>query len=121
MQAERRTYTRFDISFTVEFKQVKGKSRVFSGTALNFSRAGVCLKIKDGAPELREAVELNMKLPHNNSVVPALGDVLWIDKNDNQCVLGIKLVVMDKEAKFDLLDYCRNVQVYKHRYGLSMN
>ena len=121
MQAERRTYTRFDISFTVEFKQVKGKSRVFSGTALNFSRAGVCLKIKDGTPELREAVELNMKLPHNDSVVPALGDVLWIDKNDNQCVLGIKLVVMDKEAKFDLLDYCRNVQVYKHRYGLSMN
>lgn len=120
MQLERRKFIRFNIPLDVEFKKLEEGARFCSGRTLNFSRAGMCLQTQDTAPELGDAVELSVKLPDKDIYVHALGDIVWIEQYDEQCLVGLKLVAMNQEAKFDILNYCENVQVKKSSDDIFM-
>jgi c-di-GMP-binding flagellar brake protein YcgR len=121
MNIDKRKFVRHDISLSVDFKEAKEGSLVFSGSTINFSRSGLCLKIEDALPDLKGPVDLKVALPDKKDIVPALGDVVWIEQEGNHCLLGIKLVAMDKEAKFHILDYCHNLQMNTVRDEISLN
>jgi len=49
--------------------------------------------------------ELSIKHPQEDRHIPVVGDVVWTKEVKPECLVGIKLVEMGKEAKLDILDY----------------
>ncbi len=121
MEKERRSYTRFDVPLQVQFKEVKEEVYCYAGTTLNFSRSGICLKTGNGAENLSGALELRVKMPGRDEYVPALGDIVWADHNEEECLLGIRLIAMDREAKFNILDHCGGLHKVNGRTDFSSN
>jgi c-di-GMP-binding flagellar brake protein YcgR len=114
MQDDRRQFMRFDIPLDVEFK--RQEDSVYSaGVTINFSRAGLCLESSDTAPSERAIIDLKVKLPADDSVVQALGDVMWKRPLNDKCLYGVKLMSMDRAAKSLILDTAFDIWTEKMR------
>ena len=121
MIEEKRQYERYAISLDVEVIPGKEKGAVRRGTTVNFSRAGMCLRIPDPVLSLRGAVNLKVKLPDGEAVTIAAGDIMWARGDRESCCYGIKIIVMNKEDKFRILDYCRDMQLGASSSDFSVN
>ena len=106
MEIKQRKYTRYNVPLSVEVQKVEDGATSYTGTTLNFSRSGLCLKTDETAPELIGALRIKVRMPENDSVVSAVGDIVWSRRGPGHSLIGIKLVAMGKDAKMELLDYC---------------
>ena len=106
MENEQRKYTRYNVPLSVEVQKVEDGATSYTGTTLNFSRSGLCLRTDGTAAELTGALRIKVKMPDEDRVVPAVGDIVWTKRGWGHSLFGIKLVAMGKEAKTNLLDYC---------------
>ncbi len=114
MLQDRRKFLRFDISLHVKFKPSKEKlEKYVFGMTTNFSRNGFCFEAQniDLGPE--ETFELKIMLPRENAFVPVVGDIVWKKQVDSKFLVGIKLIAMNKEAKWEILDYGCNTWMAK--------
>ncbi len=115
MLDERRSFKRFDIPLDVEFKISKSSDTYFMGKTINFSRTGLCLESKTMAPDIHEVTEIKIKLPEKDTFTTAVCDVAWQRRADDMCMMGIKLMAMDKEAKDEILQYAYDLWMKKMR------
>lgn len=114
MEEERRKYIRYEIPLAVEFK-LKDSSAYSPGVTKNFSRAGLCFESEDTGLQLKEIVDLRVKLPNEDTFIQAIGDVMWKEKRENKCLIGVKLIAMDAAAKSQILDKAYDRWVAKMR------
>ena len=103
MNEERRIYNRFEIPLDVKFNISRGDTD-YTGITKNFSRSGLCLESRDATPVSGDVIDLNIKHPMEDTYVSAVGDVVWQRKDDDRCLMGIRILAMDKEAKTDILN-----------------
>ncbi len=114
MLHDRRKFLRFDIPLHVKFKPSKDKlEKYVLGLTINFSRQGFCFEAPDIALEPTETLELKVMLPRENAFVPVVGDIVWKKQVDSKFMVGIKLIAMNKEAKWEILDYAYNTWMSK--------
>jgi len=105
---DRRKFIRYDIPLDLEFKTFDNSSGYSSGITTNFSRSGLCFISSDDTPKLREVIDLKLKLPMSDHYTSAVGDIVWKEALENKCLYGVKLMVMDAEAKGVILDTAYN-------------
>ena len=105
MLDEKRSFKRFDIPLDVEFKISNSSDKFLTGKTINFSRTGLCLESNAIAPNIKDVTEIKIKLPEKETYTTAVCDVAWQKRVDDKCLMGIKLMAMDKEAKNEILQY----------------
>ena len=106
MLHDRRKSLRFNIPLHVKFKPSKEPLEKYAlGTTINFSRRGFCFETQDIFLEPEETFELKVMLPLENAFVPVIGEIAWKKQAATKCMVGIKLIEMNKEAKWEILDY----------------
>lgn len=115
MSEDRRQYIRYDIPLDVEFKTFDNSFGYSSGTTTNVSRSGLCFASQDISPKLKEVIDLRIKLPTSKQFTSAVGDIVWKEELEDKCLYGIKLMVMDAEAKNTILDTAYNRWLDKMR------
>jgi hypothetical protein len=114
----KRKFIRFNMPLEVKFKNIKEKRYIF-GVTTNFSRKGFCF-VSDSLFHIdaHELLELRVKLPRGDEFVSVLGDVIWTNHNKNKSTAGIMLRAMDREAKWEILEYGYNLWMngMKHKH-----
>jgi c-di-GMP-binding flagellar brake protein YcgR len=115
MLSERRKFKRFDVSLEVAFKAVKNADEYFSGVTKNFSRSGLCFESLAVGFAMNAPMELELKLPYNDSYIPVSGNVAWKEQFEDKCLIGIEFSEINKDAKSQILDYAYNLWVEKNR------
>ena len=115
MLSERRKFKRFDVSLDVAFKASKNAGGYFSGVTKNFSRSGLCFESPTVSLALKAPMELEVKLPDQDTFVPVSGNVAWKYQLEDKCLIGIEFTEINKEAKSQILDYAYDLWVEKNR------
>lgn len=115
MGNERRKFMRFDVSLDVAFKVSKNAGEYFSGITKNFSRSGLCFESLAVGFAMNAPVELELKLPYNDTYTPVSGNVAWKEQVKDTCLIGIEFTEINKEAKVQILDYAYDRWVEKNR------
>lgn len=115
MNEDRRKFIRYDIPLDVEFRTFDTSAEYSSGITTNFSRSGLCFTSSDISPKLREVIDLKVKLPMSDLFTSAVGDIVWKEESGDKCFYGIKLMVMDADAKGAILDNAYNRWLDKMR------
>lgn len=85
------------------------------GKTVNFSRTGLCLESNAIAPDINEVTEIKIKLPEKEAYTTAVCDVAWQRRVNDKCMMGIKLMAMNKEAKNEILQYAYDLWLKKMR------
>ncbi len=101
---DRRKYIRYDLPLDVRFRRKDDSSEYTPGTLKNVSRSGLCFASNDTSIELREVLDLQVKLPNEDTYVSAIGDIMWKQNLENEALFGLSLMAMDAEAKSVILD-----------------
>lgn len=115
MESERRKFMRFDVSLEVAFKASKNAGEYFNGITKNFSRSGLCFESPAVGFAMKAPMELELKLPYNDSFIPVSGNVAWKEQCEDKCLIGIEFTEINKEAKSQILDYAYDRWVEKNR------
>ncbi len=115
MESERRKFMRFDVSLEVAFKASKNAGEDISGITKNFSRSGLCFESPAVGLAKKASMELELKLPYNDSFIPVSGNVAWKEQYEDKCLIGIEFTEINKEAKSQILDYAYDRWVEKNR------
>ena len=115
MVDDRRKFIRYDIPLEVEFKTIDSVSDYFLGITNNFSRSGLCFISNSKASQLRDAIDLRIKLPDSNRNISVLGDIVWKNEMEDKGMYGIKLMAMEAEAKSIILENAYNRWIDKMR------
>lgn len=105
---DRRKYIRYDIPLEIKLRVMDDPSEYSQGIIRNVSRSGLCFASKNMAPELREVLELQVKLPDEDLFVSAIGDIRWKQHLENEALFGVNLMAMDAKAKSVILDTAYN-------------
>ncbi len=114
MLEDRRKFLRFDIPLHVKFKPSKGLiEKYVLGVTTNFSRQGFCFEAQNIDLEPTETLELKVMLPRENAFVPVLGDIVWKKRVGSKFLVGIQIIEMHKEAKWEILDYAYTIWLDK--------
>lgn len=106
---------RFDISLDVAVKTSKESGEHLAGITKNFSRSGLCFEAEPLEFSLNEQMELELKLPGQNALIPVAGNVAWKEQSAKKCWVGIEFSDINKEAKCQILDYAYDRWVEKNR------
>ncbi len=101
---DRRKYIRYDMPLDVKFRKMDDSSEYTSGVLKNVSRSGLCFASKDKSLQLREVLDLQVKIPNEDTFVSAIGDIMWKQDLENEVLFGLSLMAMDAEAKSVILD-----------------
>ncbi len=101
---DRRKYIRYDIPLEVKFRKMDDSSEYTSGSVVNVSRSGLCFTSNDLTLGLRDVLDLQVKLPNEDTFIPAIGDIMWKQDQENEALFGLSLMSMDAEAKSVILD-----------------
>ena len=109
MSKDRRRFIRYDIPLDVEFKMIDDASEYYSGVTINFSRSGLCFETSRNTAQLNKALDIKISVPDSNTFTSAVGDLVWIQDLDDKYLYGIKLMVMETEAKSKVLDTAYNI------------
>lgn len=115
MTSDRRKFMRFDISLDVAVKTSKESGEHLAGTTKNFSRSGLCFEAEPLGLSLNDEMELELKLPGQNALIPVAGNVAWKEQSAQKCWIGIEFSDINKEAKSQILDYAYDRWVEKNR------
>ena len=115
MLSDRRKFMRFDVSLDVAFRALTNAGDYVSGVTKNFSRSGLCFEFPAVSLALESQMELELKLPHNNTSIPVSGNVAWKEQVKDTCLIGIEFTEINKEAKIQILDYAYDRWVEKNR------
>lgn len=115
MLSDRRKFMRFDISLDVAFKTSKESGGHFAGITKNFSRSGLCFESDPLGLSLNEYMELEVKLPDQDTFIPVSGNIAWKEQSEKKCWVGIEFSDINKEAKSQILDYAYDLWVEKNR------
>ncbi len=100
---ERRKFIRFSIPLAVDFKLFESTNEHSPGETINFSREGFCFAT-DTPLLLNDVLELNIQHPYNESLIPVLGEIVWLEQNKNKHFAGVHLKQIDKISKSEILD-----------------
>jgi c-di-GMP-binding flagellar brake protein YcgR len=110
MSIERRKFIRFEVPLDVTFKPSDNSTHYSSGITKNFSRYGCCIESGRTDLSLSDNMELQVKHPHKDILVPASGNIVWKHQlGDDKCLLGVDILDMDKEAKSEILDFAYDI------------
>ena len=115
MSDERRDFNRFDVSLDVSFKPSEGSDKYLTGVAKNFSRKGLCFESQSFGLELNSPMELKVKLPDQDTLVPVMGKVAWKRPVEDKYWIGIEVEEIDTEAKSRILNHAYDIWVEKSR------
>lgn len=105
MQSDRRKFMRFDVSLDVAFRTSVKAGDYVTGVTKNFSRSGLCFESPAVGYALKAQMELELKLPDNNTFIPVSGNVAWKEQLKDKCLIGIEFTEINKEVKSQILDY----------------
>jgi hypothetical protein len=108
---EKRRFTRFDCSITVFFKNHKSEdSKESYGMTGNLSRGG--LKVFESTEmKVGSLLDLVMQIPDDPHPVTARGEVMWINKTNDETpkyCFGINFIGINAVDKFRILEYVYN-------------
>lgn len=110
MSIERRKFIRFEIPLDVIFKPSDNSASYSSGITKNFSRCGCCIESGNTDLSLSDSMELQVKHPCKDLLVPASGSIVWKQQlGDDKWLLGLDIINMDKEAKSEILDFAYDI------------
>ncbi len=115
MLSDRRKYMRFDISLDVAFRASRNAGDYVSGVTKNFSRSGLCFESIAVRLALESQMELELKLPYNDTFIPVSGNIAWKEEVEDKCLIGIEFTEINKEAKSQILDYAYDRWVEENR------
>lgn len=115
MLSERRKFMRFDILLDVAFRASANAVDYVSGVTKNFSRSGLCFESPAVSLALKASMELELKLPYNDTYIPVSGNVAWKEELKDKCLIGIEFTEINKESKSQILDYAYDRWVEKNR------
>jgi hypothetical protein len=99
MLDERREFERFDTSHDAAIKSTKYVGEWFAAEIKNVSKSGLCFETMDIQPDLKDNMELEVKLPGGGAFVTVSGSIAWNKYLDNRCLVGIELADMDEDTK----------------------
>jgi len=105
MLSDRRKFMRFDVSLDVAVRTSVKAGDYVSGVTKNFSRSGLCFESPAVSFALKAPMELELKLPFNDTVIPVSGNVAWKEQLKDKCLIGIEFTEINKEVKSQILDY----------------
>jgi hypothetical protein len=109
MSIERRKFIRFEVPLDVTFKHADS-AHYSSGITKNFSRYGCCIESVRTDLLLNDNLELQVKHPHKDILVPVSGIIVWKQQlSDDKCLLGVDILDMNKEAKSEILDFAYDI------------
>ncbi len=112
--SEKRKFMRFDVSVEVEY-MVPGNGIPMEGISVtrNLSREGMQLTLNTKLVPGTE-LEIKLRIPEDSAPVYAKGDVVWIDKaeENSETDAGIKFTQMSPFDRNRILDH-----VYKEWVG----
>ncbi len=109
MMHERRKFIRFNVPLDLEFRQLENTVDYYPGKTTNFSREGFCFETTDPQIRLNQILEVNIKHPLNQSVVPAQGEIVWLEQAKDKRYAGVLLTEIDKAVKSEILDYAYDI------------
>jgi c-di-GMP-binding flagellar brake protein YcgR len=115
MVSERRKFMRFDVSLEVAVKASENAGDYFRGVTMNFSRSGLCFESPPVSFALNAPMELELKLPDNDTFIPVSGNIAWKEQFEDKCLIGLEFTEINKEAKIQILDYAYDRWVEKNR------
>lgn len=115
MVSERRKFMRFDVSLEVAVKASENAGDYFRGVTMNFSRSGLCFESPPVTFALKAPMELELKLPDNDTFIPVSGNIAWQEQFEDKCLIGLEFTEINKEAKIQILDYAYDRWVEKNR------
>jgi len=112
MSIERRKFIRFEVPLDVTLKNSDSNAHYSFGIIKNFSRYGCCIESVKTDLSLNDNLELQVKHPHKDVLVPASGIIVWKQQLSNdKCLLGIDIRDMNKEAKSEIMDFAYDIWV----------
>jgi len=110
MSIERRKFIRFEVPLDVTLKNSDNSTHYSFGTIKNFSRYGCCIESARTDLSLNDNLELQVKHPHKDILVPASGIIVWKHQlGDDKCLLGVDIRDMNKEAKSEIMDFAYDI------------
>jgi len=111
MVVERRKFRRFKAPLDTQITLPESPSKHASGIVRDFSREGLCIESQNLDMNVNAAIELMVRHPRKDTLIQILGDIKWSEQTGKNCLAGIKIKEMDKEAKGDILDYAYTLWV----------
>ena len=85
-----RKFKRFDSSFFIEGRPLKGVSSYFLGLTTNISYEGFNFKCQNFALEPRQRLQFKFMHHRTQSIIYFAGDVIWQEQKDMKCSAGVK-------------------------------
>lgn len=103
---ERRKHPRFECSLQSEVLDFEGKSHLIENAKiLDFSRSGLKLGIDFTVPSPGSEMTLKVLIPEKQIVTIVSGEVVWTKYYKNRMKVGLKLKMMDKRDKQNILGW----------------
>ena len=100
---EKRRHPRYGCSRYRSFiAKYEDKNRVI-GEIRNFSRSGLSFNSNDNLKN-EEELDLSLKISGLDKEAPAKIQILWSKQNPDKSDYGARLVDMNPESKFDIMD-----------------
>jgi hypothetical protein len=110
MSIERRKFIRFEVPLDVTLKNSDSSAHYSFGIIKNFSRYGCCIESVRTDLSLNDNLQLQVKHPHKDILVPASGIIVWKQQlSDDKCLLGVDIRDMNKEAKSEIMDFAYDI------------
>ncbi len=103
MLRDKRKTDRFDRPFFIQFRQLDSLVSYSLGLTSNISSEGCCFQYKDIALERGDNLELRLNKPQTNQAAQFMGDVIWLQKNGEQCTAGIEFRASNKKNKKEMI------------------
>jgi hypothetical protein len=114
MLDDRRQFKRFDIVLDVKFRE-RETSDYAAGLTKNFSREGLSFEAKNVDFPQKGILDFQLKHPKEDIFVSLIGNIAWREKDRDRYLIGIKLLEIQKEIKWDILDYAYDRWVVAER------
>jgi len=105
MSAEKRLCERSDVLLIVEFRHLKQSEEYSLGITNNFSLDGFNFETLGYNPVPGDVLEFNLKHPHANLSVPAVGEIVWKKEGWYSRISGVKLREIDRRAVDKILEF----------------
>jgi hypothetical protein len=115
MTYEKRKFVRFDISLDLKFKPKREASDYSSGITRNFSRKGFSFESQDLNLTPHNILDFEIKHPQEDMYISVMGNIAWKKQAEDKYLVGINLLDIQNEIKWDILDYAYNRWVVAER------
>jgi len=86
----RRKFKRFDSSFFIEARSIKGLASYSLGLTNNVSYEGFSFTSQNFALEPEQRLQLKLMHHRSKSIIYFNGDVIWQEQTDMKCSTGVK-------------------------------